>query len=125
MITLDVINKLLKFKVWQFTRFFQNEFCQIIGRYFIEGFANRKNDVPVSGSHDFARYIVKNESQAEEIVFLKSKKTERWWIDLSYGREKNKQFERHYFVPCSKDDYELAKKEEIPDRWWQFYQKLM
>lgn len=93
--------------------------------YFIEGFANRKNDLPVSGSHDFSRYIVKNEGQAEEIVFLKSKKTDRWWIDLSYGREKNKQFERHYFVPCSKEDYELAKKEEIPDRWWQFYQKLM
>ncbi|NOU47906.1 MAG: formimidoylglutamase [Bacteroidales bacterium] len=93
--------------------------------YFIEGFVNRKNDLPVSGSHDFAKYIVKNESQDEEIVFLKSKKTDRWWIDLSYGREQNKQFERHYFVPCSKEDYELAKKEEIPDRWWQFYQKLM
>jgi len=93
--------------------------------YFIEGFVNRKNDLPVSGSHDFARYIIKNEGQEEEIVFLKSQKTERWWIDLSYGREQNKQLERHYFVPCSTADYELAKKDEIPDRWWQFYQKLM
>jgi arginase family enzyme len=93
--------------------------------YFIEGFANRRSDLPQQGSTDFARYIVKIEGQEEEIVFLKSKKTERWWIDLSYGREKNKQFERHYFVPCSKDDYDLACKEEIPDRWWQFYQKLM
>ncbi len=93
--------------------------------YFVEGLANRKNDLPVSGSLDFARYIVKNEGQDEEIIFLKSKITDRWWIDLSYGRDPNKQFDRHYFVPCTKDDYELAKKDEIPDRWWQFYQKLM
>ena len=93
--------------------------------YFVEGLANRKNDLPVSGSLDFARYIVKNEGQDEEIIFLKSKITDRWWIDLAYGRDPNKQFDRHYFVPCTKDDYELAKKDEIPDRWWQFYQKLM
>ncbi len=93
--------------------------------YFIEGVANRQHDLPKAGSTDFARYIVKIEGQEEDIVFVKSKKTERWWIDLSYGRTKTAEYERHYFVPCTKDDYDVACREEIPDRWWMFYQKLM
>jgi len=37
---------------------------------------------------------------------------------------KNK-YERHYLVPCSYLDYKTALKEEMPDRWWKVYQKLM
>jgi hypothetical protein len=28
-------------------------------------------------------------------------------------------------VPCDKDDYEKAMKNEIPDLWWKTYQKLV
>jgi hypothetical protein len=34
-------------------------------------------------------------------------------------------FERHYLVPCSYSDYETALNDDIPDRWWQVYKKLM
>jgi formiminoglutamase len=34
-------------------------------------------------------------------------------------------YERHHLVPCSYNDYETACKDDIPDRWWQAYQKLM
>ncbi len=93
--------------------------------YFLDGVANRSNDLPVKDSTDFARYIVRIEGQGEDVVFLRSKKTDRWWIDLSLGRTDRKKYEKHHFVPCSKDDYELALQDEIPDRWWQFFQKLM
>ncbi len=93
--------------------------------YFLDGVANRSNDLPVKDSTDFARYIVRIEGQDEDVVFLRSKKTDRWWIDLSLGRTDRKKYEKHHFVPCSKDDYELALQDEIPDRWWQFFQKLM
>jgi hypothetical protein len=33
-------------------------------------------------------------------------------------------FERHHMVPCSYEDYQMACAEELPDRWWQAYQKL-
>ncbi|MBU1368354.1 MAG: formimidoylglutamase [Bacteroidetes bacterium] len=93
--------------------------------YFIEGFINRKNDLPEAGSDDFSRYNVRIEGQEEAVVFIRSKKTERWWIDLSFGRTDRKKYERHHFVPCSQADYELALTDELPDRWWQFFQKLM
>lgn len=93
--------------------------------YFLDGVANRSNDLPVKDSTDFARYIVRIEGQDEDVVFLRSKKTDRWWIDLSLGRTDRKKYEKHHFVPCSKDDYDLALQDEIPDRWWQFFQKLM
>jgi hypothetical protein len=34
-------------------------------------------------------------------------------------------YERHYLVPCSYSDYETALNDDIPDRWWQVYKKLM
>jgi len=106
----------------------ENITAQLIAQmiwYFIEGFMGRKNDLPKKDRLDFARYIVKIEGQEEDVIFLKSKKTERWWIDLSFGRTDRKKYERHQYVPCSKEDYDLALSDELPDRWWQFYQKLM
>lgn len=94
--------------------------------YFIDGVANRMGDVPEKNNTDFARYTVRIEGHSEDVIFLRSKLTDRWWIDLSMGggsgREK---YEKHQYVPCTKEDYELALQDEIPDRWWQFYQKFM
>ena len=33
-------------------------------------------------------------------------------------------FERHHLIPCSYKDYESALQEEIPERWWQAFQKI-
>ena len=93
--------------------------------YFIEGVAKRAYDIPTHAENGFIRYIVQIEGQEEDLVFLNSKKTDRWWIDLSFGKDDRKKFERHHFVPCSRKDYELALSDEIPDRWWQCFQKLM
>lgn len=93
--------------------------------YFFEGVANRNHDMPSKDDTRFARYNVKIEGQEDELIFLRSKKTDRWWLDLSFGRTNRNKYERHHFVPCSRKDYELALTDEIPDRWWQFFQKLM
>jgi len=34
-------------------------------------------------------------------------------------------YQRHYLVPCSYQDYQTACTNDIPDRWWMVYQKLM
>lgn len=93
--------------------------------YFIEGFSNRKDDFPSHDSKDFKRYIVQLGGNNENIVFLCHKITEKWWIDLSFKSKNREKYERHHYIPCSREDYDLAMQNEIPDKWWQFYQKLM
>lgn len=48
-----------------------------------------------------------------ETVFLQSKKTGRWWMQLPDKK----------FVPCSYNDYLLAANDEIPDRWFRAQQR--
>jgi hypothetical protein len=35
-----------------------------------------------------------------------------------------KKYERHHIIPCNKEDYDNATKNEIPDLWWKTYHKL-
>lgn len=92
--------------------------------YFVEGFYNRKYDVPKKNSSEFIKYNVTLQEDKYEIVFYKSKKSERWWMEIPYTLNKNSKFERHHLLPCTYSDYKLACNNEIPDKWWQTYQKL-
>jgi len=93
--------------------------------YFIDGFANRQDDRPELNKENYIRFIVKSEDLNEDLIFLKSKKTERWWLEVSVNNKTNTKYHRHQFVPCSYPDYQAAMKHEIPDRWWKVQQKLM
>ncbi len=93
--------------------------------YFLDGFANRQHDLPYEDTKDFVRFQVYLEGQGEELIFLKSKKTDRWWIEIPLKNPVNKKYIRHHFVPCSYSDYQTALQQEIPDRWWMLQQKLM
>lgn len=100
--------------------------CHLVAQmiwYFIDGFYNRKKDFPLKDKTDYIKYRVSIQDNKYEVVFYKSKKSDRWWMDVPYSLEFEK-FQRHHLVPCSYKDYETALKEEIPDRWWQSYQKL-
>jgi formiminoglutamase len=92
--------------------------------YFLEGFSNRKNDIPISLEKDYVKYRVALKTPDHEIVFYKSLKTDRWWMEVPYNVSSKSQFERHHMVPCSYQDYQTACAEEMPDKWWQAYQKL-
>jgi arginase family enzyme len=83
--------------------------------YFLEGFSNRKKDFPIGNRGDFTKY---------EIIFYKSPKSDRWWMDVPYPPNKKIKYERHHLVPCSYQDYQIACKEEMPDKWWLTFQKL-
>jgi formiminoglutamase len=102
--------------------------------YFIEGYSNRKSDFPVIPGKDYMKYrvaipqpLTSSEGSGHELVFYKSLKTDRWWMEVPFnpkGKGDKSKFERHHLVPCSYEDYLLACSEEMPDRWWQAYQKL-
>ncbi|MCC7233394.1 MAG: formimidoylglutamase [Bacteroidia bacterium] len=91
--------------------------------YFFEGYYNRKHDVPLRSRNGFVKYRVAMKKEDQEIVFYKSEKSERWWMEVPYPNEKIR-YQRHHMVPCSYRDYKLACSNELPDRWWQAFQKL-
>ncbi|MCW3126722.1 MAG: hypothetical protein JWO03_2380 [Bacteroidetes bacterium] len=102
-----------------------NQTSQLIAQmiwYFIEGYYNRKGDMPAN-MDKFLKFTVKFEQHDHELIFWKSKVTERWWMELPYGDKKK--YARHQMVPCSFSDYEMACKDELPDRWMKVYNKLM
>jgi len=93
--------------------------------YFLDGYYNRAHDFPFKNEEDYLKYRVTITDHKEEIVFYKSKKTDRWWMEIPLPAEQRIKYERHYLVPCSYKDYQVACENDIPDRWWMVYQKLM
>lgn len=92
--------------------------------YFLWGIANRKGDYPFSDKNDYLKYTVAIKNGQYDIVFYKSQKSDRWWMEVPYPSKRGVKYERHFMVPCSYMDYQNACNEEIPDRWWQTFQKL-
>ncbi|MEK6615872.1 MAG: formimidoylglutamase [Bacteroidota bacterium] len=92
--------------------------------YFIEGYYKRYQDFPFRKKSDYLKYRVSIKENKNEIVFYKSKRSDRWWMEVPYPTQKKLKYERQCLVPCSYKDYLEATKEEVPDRWWQTYQKL-
>ena len=93
--------------------------------YFVDGYYHRKKDYPLKIMKDYLKFLVRVQDQQNEIVFYKSKKSERWWMEIPIETDMLSKFERHYMVPCSHRDYQVACENVIPDRWWQFYHKLI
>src|ERR1700744_860740 len=91
---------------------------------FIDGFYNRKKDFPLQPKSQYIIYKTRLMHDGHEVIFVKSKKTDRWWMQVPYptGGSKN---ERSHLVPCSYDDYNIAVSGEMPDLWWRTYQKLV
>ncbi len=96
--------------------------------YFIEGFYNRKNDFPVKANKDskkYVKYVVSLKDFQNEITFYKSKISDYWWMEVPCPSGLQIKYDRQHLVPCSYKDYQTACKEEIPDKWWQVYQKFL
>jgi arginase family enzyme len=87
--------------------------------YFIEGFENRKVEIPNAQDNEFLKFTVEFEDVDHQLVFWKSKRSDRWWMELPFSGAKKNQL-----IPCSYGDYQKACKEELPDRWMKAYNKL-
>lgn len=71
--------------------------------HFIEGFYSKIQE----DFHRYAtRYLVSNKSFAEDLTFVKSTKSNKWWMDIS-GE----------LIPCVYQDYLDANQGLIPDVW--------
>jgi formiminoglutamase len=92
--------------------------------YFMDGFYNRKKDFPLTPKSQYLIYRASLSDGSGEMLFVKSKKSDRWWMQVPYptGVSKN---ERFHLVPCRYEDYTIAVTGEMPDLWWRTFQKLL
>lgn len=89
--------------------------------YFIEGVHYRSNEYPFGSKENYIKYTVPFES--EDIVFYKSNKTERWWIEIPFFLNTHNKLKKNTLLPCSHDDYLAACNQEFPERWWKAQRK--
>ncbi len=92
--------------------------------YFVDGYYQRKKDIPLQPKSQYLIYRTSLKEDGHELLFVKSKKTDRWWMQVAYPSTSSKN-ERYHLVPCSYDDYQLAVNGEMPNLWWRTQQKLV
>lgn len=89
--------------------------------YFLDGFYNRKMDMP--GKYQgLLEYIVDYKTTDIRLTFLKSPRSGRWWLRIPFSKKPEQ--ERHALVPCSYKDYQLACQDQLPDRLMYALQRL-
>jgi len=82
--------------------------------FFLEGFSQKQYETPVlsnCNSGRFIRYHVKVTDLEDDLIFVKSNLTDRWWLELPAGNE------RSVYIACSHEDYLKANQNEVPERW--------
>jgi len=97
--------------------------------YFIEGFVHRKVEYSFQ-SNFHIKYIVpllgsNKNLHAHELVFYKSKQTDKWWMEIPVAPDEMKNFGRNVIIPCSHSDYQTANQGIVPDRWLKAMEKYI
>ncbi len=87
--------------------------------YFCEGLANRILEEPDSKPQNFTKYLIYNNNSKQDLAFYQSNLTNRWWMEISFSAKSH-----NVVLACSENDYELACKQEIPDRWWRMFHRI-
>ena len=87
--------------------------------HFLDGYANRKKEYPLSNANKLQKFIVKLGKDDEELIFYKSKKTDRWWMEI----DSNKNNKKSFLVSCRYEDYQEACRQDVPYRWLFYYKK--
>lgn len=81
--------------------------------YYVDGVSVAKTEVPLEDRDGFYEYYITFTDN--NTLFLKSKRTSRWWMQLPDGQ----------FIPCSHKDYLTACNNEIPERWLREMERMV
>ncbi|MBP1666237.1 MAG: arginase [Bacteroidetes bacterium] len=82
--------------------------------FFLDGFSQKQYETPYlsnTGSGRFIRYHVRITDLNDDLIFVKSNLTERWWMELKSDDS------GPLYIACSHDDYLKANRNEVPERW--------
>ncbi|MFI1771990.1 formimidoylglutamase [Thalassobellus citreus] len=120
-----ISNKVSSFGIYEYKPSKDDEITSMLVSqmlwYFIEGVNYRVNDDDFSDERYYQKFIVLVESQ--ELVFYKSNKTGRWWIEIPFLADVNNKLKRHTLLPCMHQDYLDACNNKVPERWYKAFQK--
>lgn len=120
-----ISNKVTSFGIYEYKPSKDDEMTSMLVSqmlwYFIEGVNFRVKDDDFSEDRNYQKFITLVESQ--ELVFYKSNKTGRWWIEIPFLAEVNNKLKRHTLLPCMHQDYLDACNNKVPDRWYKAFQK--
>ena len=90
--------------------------------YYLDGFFNRIQDTP-SMHNEFVKYRCDYSNDDAPILFLKSKKTSRWWMHIEHPAHPENN-EKHILQPCSYEDYLEAANGGTPERYLDALKRL-
>ena len=120
-----ISNKVSSFGIYEYLPSIEDEATEMliaqIMWYFIEGVSCRIFDNNFHKVEDFQKFIVLVDSQ--ELVFLKSVKSSRWWVEIPFVQNSNNKLDDHSLLPCMHEDYLDASKGVIPERWFKAQKK--
>ncbi len=88
--------------------------------YFISGYTQRYPEYPAESDPNFMVYRTMMSNTVNEITFYRSQRTNRWWMEVPHPYE-----DRSVLLGCSYADYQKACDDELPDRWWRAYQRML
>jgi len=119
-----ISDKVSMFGIFNFnhTQIEYNLVAQVVW-YFFEGYSFRSNEYPFGSKENYLKYTVIIED--DELVFYKSDKTSRWWIEIPILTNVNNKLKRNTLLPCSYDDYLASCEGELPERWWKAQRRNM
>lgn len=89
--------------------------------YFVEGVNFRVADEDFDDEKRFTTYKVPIDD--EVLIFKKSNKTGRWWIELPFISNVNNKLKSRTLLPCTYGEYLSATHQEIPERWFKARRK--
>ncbi|RKS55996.1 arginase family enzyme [Gillisia mitskevichiae] len=119
-----ISDKVSSFGIYEYTSSYSETGNMLIAQmiwYFIEGVNYRSNENTLSAKKDFTKYQVPIED--EVLVFFKSPRTGRWWIEIPFISNSNTKLKRHTLLPCNHEDYLEACNQVIPERWYKTKRK--
>ena len=120
-----ISNKVSSFSIYEYNPSQNDEATALLVAqvmwYFIEGVNCRVKDDDFSDSSSYLKFTVLVDS--EELVFFKSKKTGRWWIEIPFLEYSDTKSKHHPLLACTHEDYVSATKGVIPERWYKAYKK--
>jgi len=89
--------------------------------YFVEGVNFRIADEDFTNENLYTTFKVPVDEDI--LVFKKSNKTGRWWIELPFISNVNNKLNSRALLPCTYGEYLSACNQEIPERWYKACRK--
>lgn len=89
--------------------------------FFLEGFSQKQYEAPAMSNTTpgrFIKYHVRVTDLHDDLIFVKSNLTDRWWFEFP-GEENN-----NTYLACSHDDYLKANRNEVPERWLRCMERI-